>query len=414
MHWGLATYVGKRPWHFDPNDYPASTYSPPVVDVDQWMEAAKGAGATYVIVTAKHHDGFAMWPSAYTTYDVASSGNPTDVIAAVASTATKRGLALVIYYSWYDRKQPGGDIVKQTDRSTKSAEYMRYVKAQLTELLTKYGPVAGLWLDIPPKDPLQLMELRRHIAAVSPKTAFVPNLHGATPHQDVRTYENTIDGAPACDNTVPAEFAMLVKQPGGDDWGWWQMKDTSSTVTTRDEVLAQFARVADAKATLVLNTSPSPSGRLPEGNLKLLAGVGARLGDPDRRYRFYDDSAGSGSCRTPRYSAGWTAGAFEGAFMGTRHRSDVSGSTMTFTFEGTGVALLGQMHPGHGRADIMIDGEAATTVDTYSPAPKEQAVLFDRTGLSSGTHTVTLRVRGDRNASASSAYIGLDAIRVLP
>lgn len=63
MHYGLATFVGKTPWDYDPHDVPATVYDPRNFDPDQWMRAIKVSGAKYIILTTKHHDGFVMWPS---------------------------------------------------------------------------------------------------------------------------------------------------------------------------------------------------------------------------------------------------------------------------------------------------------------------------------------------------------------
>lgn len=99
MHYGLATFVGKTPWDYDPHDVSATVYDPPNFDPDQWMRAIKASGAKYIIFTTKHHDGFVMWPSDYTDYGVETSSAPdTDVVGEVVRAARARGLEVVLYY----------------------------------------------------------------------------------------------------------------------------------------------------------------------------------------------------------------------------------------------------------------------------------------------------------------------------
>ncbi len=117
---------------------PPESYAPKAVDTDQWVRTAKEAGMKYVILTAKHHEGFCLWDSRHTDYDVAASSNETDVVAALAASCKKHGIELGLYYSLWDRHEP---------RYKDDAAYVRYMIDQLTELLSNYGPVCELWLD---------------------------------------------------------------------------------------------------------------------------------------------------------------------------------------------------------------------------------------------------------------------------
>ena len=119
---------------------PATAYNPKKLDCDQWVRVARDAGFRYVLLVTKHHDGFCMWGSKYTTYDVASSPVKTDVVGAVAKACKKHGLKFAIYYSLWDRSAPS-----YKDKNPK--KYTDYMCKQLTELLTGYGEVCELWLD---------------------------------------------------------------------------------------------------------------------------------------------------------------------------------------------------------------------------------------------------------------------------
>ncbi|WP_162606322.1 alpha-L-fucosidase [Jiangella asiatica] len=278
MHYGLATFVGQTPWNYQPEDVPATTYDPANLDVDQWMDAVAAAGASYVIFTAKHHDGFTLWPSDYTDYGVQTSSDPrTDVVGEVVDAARERGLEVVMYYSWYDRLQPGGDVrPENSDRTTDSPEYMQYVKNQLTELLTEYGPIAGIWMDIAPMDDVQLPELSDFVHSVSPGTAFVPNFPNAQVEfdaADVRTFEGPYEMMP-CDYADPKPTEQAYTVAAGP--GWWQVSDDALPTRDTDAVYAVLSSTNALGATFSLNVSPGPSGQLPAGGVRLLEALGDR------------------------------------------------------------------------------------------------------------------------------------------
>ncbi len=117
---------------------PASSYNPTNLDCDHWIKIAKDAGFRYVILITKHHDGFCLWDSKYTDYDVASSPVKTDIVAEVAKACKKYGVELGLYYSLWDRHEPSYKNKEQ---------YNLFMKNQLTELMTNYGEVCELWFE---------------------------------------------------------------------------------------------------------------------------------------------------------------------------------------------------------------------------------------------------------------------------
>lgn len=139
-HFGINTYAGKE---WTDGKVPPAVYAPPediAAKADQWVKTAHEAGMRYFLCITKHHDGFCLWDSKHTEYDV---GHPTvkvhtDVVKAVADACKKYNIAFSVYYSAWDRhEQSYKDPVK----------YKEYMKAQLTELLTQYGPVSEVWFD---------------------------------------------------------------------------------------------------------------------------------------------------------------------------------------------------------------------------------------------------------------------------
>lgn len=135
IHFGVNTF-NEIEW--SNGKLPASSFNPTNLDCDQWIKVAKEAGFRYVILITKHHDGFCLWDSKYTEYDVAAAPVKTDIVAEVAKACKKYGIKLGLYYSLWDRNFSG---YKNDEK------YNLYMKNQLTELMTNYGEICELWFD---------------------------------------------------------------------------------------------------------------------------------------------------------------------------------------------------------------------------------------------------------------------------
>ena len=142
IHFGINTFQDQE---WTDGSIPASSYNPTIVDAEQWVKTAKDAGMKYVILITKHHDGFCLWDSKYTQYDVANSGNKTNVVEAVAKACKKYNIGLGLYYSLWDRNKNS-----DTKDSTLDANYNQYLLNQLDELISitkKYTPIVEFWFD---------------------------------------------------------------------------------------------------------------------------------------------------------------------------------------------------------------------------------------------------------------------------
>ncbi len=138
VHFGLNTFHDKE---WSNGTLPAADFAPSDLDARQWARTAKESGAEYLVLTAKHHDGFCLWPSATTRYSVASSpwrDGRGDLVAEVAEACRAEGLTLGLYLSPWDRNHPA---------YPDPAAYDDVYCAQLTELCTRYGPLGELWFD---------------------------------------------------------------------------------------------------------------------------------------------------------------------------------------------------------------------------------------------------------------------------
>lgn len=127
IHFGINTFHDQE---WTDGSLPASSYNPVAIDAEQWVKTAKDAGMKYVILITKHHDGFCLWNSQYTDYDVNNSGNKTNVVEAVAKACKKYNIGLGLYYSLWDRHENAN-----TENSTLDKEYNKYMINQIKELI---------------------------------------------------------------------------------------------------------------------------------------------------------------------------------------------------------------------------------------------------------------------------------------
>lgn len=142
IHFGINTFHDEE---WTDGSKPAESYNPTTIDADQWIKTAKDAGMRYVILVTKHHEGFCLWDSKYTEYDVASSGNKTDVVEAVAKACKKYGIGLGLYYSLWDRKINAD--VENIQSDTKYNEYMLNQLKELIHIAKKHTNIVEFWFD---------------------------------------------------------------------------------------------------------------------------------------------------------------------------------------------------------------------------------------------------------------------------
>lgn len=143
IHYGINTFLNTE---WSDGTHTPESFAPVGLDTDDWAATAAEAGMRYVILTAKHHEGFCIWPSRHTEYRVRN----VDVIERLACSCRKYGIELGLYYSLWDRHWEGGvmrELSPPALNEDSSRRYVDYMLAQLTELFTRYGAVCELWLD---------------------------------------------------------------------------------------------------------------------------------------------------------------------------------------------------------------------------------------------------------------------------
>jgi alpha-L-fucosidase len=288
LHFGINTFTD-REWG-DGREDPA-LFDPPRLDPRQWARAARAAGARAMVLTAKHHDGFCLWPSATTTHSVASSpwaGGRGDVVRAFVDAARAEGLRVGLYCSPWDRNAP----VYGTDR------YNDFYADQLTELLTRYGPIAEVWFDGAngegPSGRRQVYDWPRTWALVrrlqpdavifsdaGPDVRWCGNERGVAGDPNWSTVDPAIVTAPGqwSDEIQRAlqhgDEAGTVWRPAEADVsirpGWFHHPAEDGRVKTADELMDIWLASVGRNSKLLLNVPPTPAGLLHDTDAGRLA-----------------------------------------------------------------------------------------------------------------------------------------------
>jgi alpha-L-fucosidase len=248
------------------------------LDCEQWADTAKAAGMRFAVLTAKHHDGFCLWPSKHTTYDVMSSSYRDDVVRAYMDAFRSRGVTPCLYFSIWDRTNGVGP--PDFGQVPITREMIDLAKNQLTELLTQYGPVPLLIIDgwawhwSFNHQTVPWSEIRAHIASLQPD-CLVLDLNGLTQpwHAELLFVEETKGGV-FCPpgNTYAASQGQTISPAG-----WFWHPSTPSTVLTAEQIVEGHLKVLEERyCSFILNCPPNPRGLLDQSVVDTLHEVGRR------------------------------------------------------------------------------------------------------------------------------------------
>jgi len=296
LHFGVNTFTD-REWG-DGTEDPA-IFMPEKLDARQWARAAKAGGFRAMILTAKHHDGFCLWPTATTRHSVASSpwrGGKGDVVRDFVDACRAEGLKAGLYCSPWDRNAPSyGD----------SPRYNDMYCAQLTELLTRYGPISEVWFDGAngegPNGKHQVYDWPRFWALVrrlqrdavmfsdaGPDVRWIGNERGVAGDPDWSTVDPSVVRYPGANG--PGVIAELqhgdphgtVWRPGETDVsirpGWFWHPEQNDEVRSVENLVGLYFTSVGRNSKLLLNTPPTREGLLYPTDVTRLAGMHAALG----------------------------------------------------------------------------------------------------------------------------------------
>lgn len=269
IHFGILTYTGS--WgrgHLD-----IRKFNPGRLDPRQWADAAVAAKMKYGVLTARHHDGFALWPSKASDYNVGHipwREGKGDVVGDYVAAFRGRGLLPGLYYSIWD-------ITQGVAAGQLSAAKLDYIKTQLTELLTRYGPIPILVLDgwswQMGHKAVAYEEIRGLVKALQPNCLLTDHTHLADPWDvDVVSFEEPKGAWAPAGNTYPGQQGQKVNASGGNDWFW--APGLGDLMTVDDIVGRHLADLEPKWTNLLLNCPPNRDGLLDPDVVALLSAVG--------------------------------------------------------------------------------------------------------------------------------------------
>lgn len=297
LHWGIYASYAQGEWYLqlgglnkDEYAHAASAFYPAGYNAEEWVKAFKDAGAGYVTITSRHHDGFSMFDTKASDYNIVKA-TPwgKDVMRDLADACHKEGLSLQFYYSildWIREDYPLGESGHNTGRKGDHPDYDHYLgfmKQQVKELMTQYAPVRALWFDgywDHKRDSIpfnwKMPEFYEYIHSVDP-ACLIGNNHHIQPieGEDFQMFERDLPGQNTAGYSegqmVSDKLPLEMCQTMNHTWGY-SVKDRD--YKTAAQLIGTLAKAVSMNTNLLLNIGPRADGRLPEAALSLLKEIG--------------------------------------------------------------------------------------------------------------------------------------------
>lgn len=296
LHWGIYSTFAQGEWflNYGPNrdEYAkaADAFYPHRFNAEKWISAIKASGAKYICFTTRHHDGFSMWDTKQSDYNIIHTPYGKDIVRQLADECHRQDIGLHLYYShidWTRDDYPAGKTGKTTGKDPAKADwnhYYKFMNAQLKELLTNYGKVDGIWFDgwwDHDEDSIpfnwQLSEQYQMIHRLQP-ACIIGNNHHQTPFEgeDMQMFERDIPGENKSGlsgqsiSRLPLETCQTMN-------GMWGYKIKDQNYKSTKDLIRLLVRTAAKGANLLLNIGPQPNGELPATALDRLEGIGKWL-----------------------------------------------------------------------------------------------------------------------------------------
>ncbi|WP_420604183.1 alpha-L-fucosidase [Flagellimonas sp.] len=304
VHWGVYSILGDGEWVMHTQNIPVKAYeklptffNPIGYDAKEWVKMAKDAGMKYITITSRHHDGFSMFDTKATAYDIVD-GTPygKDVLKDLAEACREEGIKLFFYYSlldWHDDNYfPRGRTGAEIPGRSKTGEWDKYIafmKAQLTELLTNYGEIAGIWFDghWDQKEwdgkkygklnvDWHYDEIYKLIHDLQPQ-CLIGNNHHLAPieGEDFQMFERDLPGKNTTgwgtDASDVGNLPFEVCETINGSWGF-NLQDRKHK--SKKELVQYVVKAAGYGSNLLLNVGPMPNGKIQEEHKESLKEVG--------------------------------------------------------------------------------------------------------------------------------------------
>lgn len=296
IHWGIYSMFGQGEWYMtdagiDCHEYAkaASGFYPIRFDAKEWVSAIKEAGAKYICFTTRHHDGFSMFDTKYSDYNIVDATPfKRDVVKELAEECKKQGIKLHLYNSHLDWTRedyyPYGRTGRNTGRTKHGNwnDYFNFMNNQLTELLTNYGPIGAIWFDgmwdQPDDFDWRLDEQYSLIHKLQP-ACMIGNNHHKKPieGEDFQMFERDLPGENKAGLSSESEIGQLPLETCQTMNGMWGYKIQDQNYKSVSELIRLLVRASGKGANLLMNVGPQPNGEIPAVALERLKGMGEWL-----------------------------------------------------------------------------------------------------------------------------------------
>jgi alpha-L-fucosidase len=304
IHWGASSVLGSGEWVMNNRNIHVKEYqrlinifNPQNFDAAKWVATAKAAGMKYITFITRHHDGFSNWDTKQSDWKITKTPYGKDALKQLAAECRKQGIKLYCYYSlldWYrsDYQYETGKTGKGTGRKQKSdwESYIRFMKAQLTELLTEYGEISGIWFDghwdqldndvdktLKSKVNWHYDEIYELIHRLQPQCLISNNHHLLPiPGEDFQAFEKDLPGhnTTGFGGQSVSQLPLETCETMNDSWGF---NITDRNYKTSKNLIQYMVKAACYNANFLLNVGPMPDGTIQQEFTDTLALVGKWL-----------------------------------------------------------------------------------------------------------------------------------------
>ena len=270
--YGVENFGEKRRFPFDPKDW-----APKHIDCARWAKVAKSAGCRFAALTAKHHEGFANWPTAFSEHSVKNATNKTDVVAAYLEAFRAEGIEAGLYFSVLD-------LTAGCGKRSFTEAHRKMVYGELRELLTNYGEIPFLIIDGwgapwggPSYEVLPFEEVDSFVKSLQPDCLLM-NI-GCTEGvrgTDIVFYENGAGQEAAGDFRGPGALCQKLTET----W-MWRETDPAAKLKSADWAVAQAKKCFAMNTAFMLNISPDKDGGVDDNQAAAFAQIGEKLTFPE-------------------------------------------------------------------------------------------------------------------------------------
>ncbi len=280
IHWGVYSVLAKGEWVMNNDKMSVAEYeklpprfNPTEFNAAEWVAMAKDAGMRYITITSKHHDGFAMWGSKQSDWNIVDrTPYKKDPLKMLAEECRKQGIKLFFYHSQLDWHHPDYYPLGRTGHASGRPEggdfnkYLDYMDAQLRELLTGYGDVGGIWFDgmwDKPDANWRIEKTYSLIHSLQP-AALVGSNHHLKPFdgEDFQMFEKDLPGSKTSDFNAKSEIGNLPLETCDTINGAWGYNQSDKRFKSSSDLIRYLVRAAGNNANFLLNVGPMPNGKI--------------------------------------------------------------------------------------------------------------------------------------------------------